>query len=50
MASVTGIGYSGLTINLRNKRARPSRRHLGTPLANDPLVREALDLSSTARL
>ena len=47
VSSVTGIGYSGLTINLRNKNGKPpaSPGDLGTPLANDPRVREALDLS-----
>jgi len=46
VASVTGIGYSGITINLHNKtgKTQPSG-NLGTPLANDPRVREALDLS-----
>ncbi len=46
VSSVTGIGYSGLTINIRNKtgKAQPAG-DLGTPLANDPRVREALDLS-----
>jgi peptide/nickel transport system substrate-binding protein len=46
VASVTGLAYSGLTINLRNKtgdQAPPG--DLGTPLANDPRVREALDLA-----
>jgi len=47
LSSVTGIGYSGLTINLRNKTGKPPAPpgDLGTPLANDPRVREALDLS-----
>ena len=46
VSSVTGIGYSGLTINLRNKNGKTSApADLGTPLANDPRVREALDLS-----
>jgi len=47
VSSVTGIGYSGLTINLRNKTGKPPQPpgDLGTPLANDPRVREALDLS-----
>jgi len=46
-SSVTGIGYSGLTINLHNKTGKPPQPpgNLGTPLANDPRVREALDLS-----
>jgi peptide/nickel transport system substrate-binding protein len=47
VASVTGIGYSGITINLRNKNGKPPAPpgDLGTPLANDPRVREALELS-----
>jgi peptide/nickel transport system substrate-binding protein len=46
VSSVTGIGYSGLTINLRNKTGKTQAPgDLGTPLANDPRVREALDLS-----
>src|SRR6266567_2352607 len=47
VSSVTGIGYSGLTINLRNKNGKPPAPagDLGTPLANDPRVREALDLA-----
>jgi peptide/nickel transport system substrate-binding protein len=47
VASVTGIGYSGLTINLRNKNGKPPAApgDLGTPLANDPRVREAFELS-----
>ncbi len=46
VASVTGIGYSGLTINLHNKAGKGQPPgNLGTPLANDPRVREALDLS-----
>src|SRR5712692_10402464 len=46
VSSVTGIGYAGVTINIRNKtgKAQPAG-DLGTPLANDPRVREALDLS-----
>jgi len=44
--SVTGIGYSGLTLNIRNKNGKTGPLgDLGTPLANDPRVREALDLS-----
>ncbi len=46
VASVTGIGYSGITINLHNKTGKSQPPgNLGTPLANDPRVREALDLS-----
>ena len=46
VSSVTGIGYNGITINLQNKsgKAQPPG-NLGTPLANDPRVREALELS-----
>jgi peptide/nickel transport system substrate-binding protein len=44
--SVTGLGYQGITINLRNKSGKTNPPgDLGTPLANDPRVREALDLS-----
>jgi peptide/nickel transport system substrate-binding protein len=46
VASVTGIGYSGITINLRNKTGKNNPPgDLGTPLANDPRVREAFELS-----
>jgi peptide/nickel transport system substrate-binding protein len=47
VASVTGIAYSGITINLRNQngKAPAPPGNLGTPLANDPRVREALELS-----
>jgi peptide/nickel transport system substrate-binding protein len=47
VSSVTGIGYSSITINLRNKTGKPPAPagDLGTPLANDPRVREAFDLS-----
>ena len=47
VSSVTGIGYNGITVNLRNKNGKPPKPpgDLGTPLANDPRVREALDLS-----
>ena len=46
VSSVTGLGYTGLTINLRNKSGKTQPPgDLGTPLANDPRVREALDLS-----
>jgi peptide/nickel transport system substrate-binding protein len=47
VSSVTGIGYDGITINIRNKTGKPPQPagDLGTPLANDPRVREALDLS-----
>ena len=47
VSSVTGIGYNGITINLHNKTGKPPKPpgDLGTPLANDPRVREALDLS-----
>ncbi|PWU24695.1 MAG: ABC transporter substrate-binding protein [Candidatus Rokuibacteriota bacterium] len=47
VASVTGIGYSGITINLHNKTGKAPQPpgNLGTPLANDSRVREAFDLS-----
>ncbi len=47
VSSVTGIGYDGITINIRNKTGKPPQPagDLGMPLANDPRVREALDLS-----
>jgi peptide/nickel transport system substrate-binding protein len=46
VASVTGIAYSGITINLRNKNGKNNPPgDLGTPLANDPRVREAFELS-----
>jgi len=46
VSSVTGIGYDGLTINLHNKTGKTQPPgNLSTPLANDPRVREALELS-----
>ncbi len=47
VSSVTGLAYTGITINLRNKSGKTPQPpgDLGTPLANDPRVREALDLS-----
>ena len=46
VSSVTGIGYDGITINVHNKTGKHAPRgDLGTPLANDPRVREALELS-----
>src|SRR5262249_55964159 len=46
VSSVTGLAYSGLTINLRNKSGKDQPPgDLGTPMANDPRVREALELS-----
>jgi peptide/nickel transport system substrate-binding protein len=47
VSSVTGIGYDGITINLHNKTGKVPQPpgNLGTPLANDPRVREALELS-----
>jgi peptide/nickel transport system substrate-binding protein len=46
VASVTGLHYQSLTINLHNKNGKNTPAvDLGTPLANDPRVREALDLS-----
>ena len=46
VSSVTSIGYVGITINLHNKTGKTQPPgNLGTPLANDPRVREAFDLS-----
>jgi peptide/nickel transport system substrate-binding protein len=46
VSNVTGLGYNGVTINLRNKSGKTQAPgNLGTPLANDPRVREAFDLS-----
>jgi peptide/nickel transport system substrate-binding protein len=46
VASVTGIGYSGITINLHNKTGKTQPPgNLGTPLANDSRVREAFDFA-----
>jgi peptide/nickel transport system substrate-binding protein len=46
VSSVTGIGYNSISINLRNKTGKTNPPgDLGTPLANDPRVREALELS-----
>jgi peptide/nickel transport system substrate-binding protein len=46
LASVTGLHYQSITINLHNKNGKNTPPvDLGTPLANDPRVREALDLS-----
>ena len=46
VSSVTGLAYAGLTFNLRNKTGDQNPpADLGTPLANDPRVREAFDLA-----
>jgi peptide/nickel transport system substrate-binding protein len=46
VSSVTGLGYQGITINLRNKTGKTKPPgDLGTPLANDPRVREAFEWS-----
>jgi peptide/nickel transport system substrate-binding protein len=46
VSNVTGLGYQGITINLRNKTGKTHPPgDLGTPLANDPRVREAFELS-----
>jgi peptide/nickel transport system substrate-binding protein len=46
VSSVTGVGYQGITINLRNKTGKGQPPgDLGTPLANDPRVREAFELA-----
>ena len=46
VSNVTGLGYNGITINIRNKSGKTQAPgNLGTPLANDVRVREALELS-----
>jgi len=46
VSSVTGLGYNSISINLRNKTGKTNPPgDLGTPLANDPRVREAFELS-----
>jgi peptide/nickel transport system substrate-binding protein len=46
VSSVTGLGYNQVTINLHNKTGKTQPPgNLGTPLANDPRVREALELA-----
>jgi peptide/nickel transport system substrate-binding protein len=46
VSNVTGLGYQGITINLHNKTGKTQPPgDLGTPLANDPRVREAFELS-----
>ena len=46
VSSVTGLGYNQITINLHNKTGKTQPPgNLGTPLANDPRVREALEMS-----
>src|SRR5205809_1204535 len=46
LSNVTGLGYQGITINLCNNTGKLNPPgDLGTPLANDPRVREAFDLS-----
>ncbi len=46
MARVTGLHYQSITINLHNRHGKNTPPvDLGTPLANDPRVREALELS-----
>src|SRR5438132_3837938 len=46
VSSVTGLGFNSITINLHNKSGKTQAPgNLGTPLANDPRVREALELS-----
>src|SRR6185436_17563737 len=46
VSNVTGLGYNGITINLRNKNGKTQPpADLGTPLAGDPRVREALELA-----
>ncbi|MBI3456592.1 MAG: ABC transporter substrate-binding protein [Candidatus Rokubacteria bacterium] len=46
VSGVTGLAYDGITINSHNKTGKhEARGDLGTPLANDPRVREALELA-----
>src|SRR5688572_19014944 len=46
VSNVTGLGFNSLTINLKNKTGKTNPPgDLGTPLANDPRVREALELA-----
>jgi peptide/nickel transport system substrate-binding protein len=46
VSSATGLGFNSITINLKNKTGKTNPPgDLGTPLANDPRVREALELS-----
>jgi len=46
VSGATGMGYDGITINIHNKTGKHAPRgDLGTPLANDPRVREALELA-----
>jgi len=46
LSNVTGLGYDGITINLRNKTGKQNPPgDLGTPLANDVRVREAFELT-----
>ncbi len=46
LSRVAGLFYQSITINLHNKNGKNMPPvDLGTPLANDPRVREALDLS-----
>jgi peptide/nickel transport system substrate-binding protein len=46
VVNATGMGYQGISINLHNKTGfHNPPGDLGTPLANDPRVREAFELS-----
>jgi peptide/nickel transport system substrate-binding protein len=46
VSSVTGLGFNSVSINLHNKTGKTNPPgDLGTPLANDPRVREAFELS-----
>jgi peptide/nickel transport system substrate-binding protein len=46
VSNVTGLGFNSVQINLKNKTGKTNPPgDLGTPLANDPRVREALELS-----
>ena len=46
VSNITGLGYNAINLNLHNKSGKQSPPgDLGTPLANDPRVREAFELS-----
>ncbi len=46
LSNVTGLAYQGINFNLHNKTGKQNPPgDLGTPLANDPRVREAFELS-----
>jgi peptide/nickel transport system substrate-binding protein len=46
VSSAVGLGFNSISINIHNKTGKTNPPgDLGTPLANDPRVREALELS-----